>query len=293
MNKINSFNDADNHIALLLVKSAKQKLKKKNFIAALKDTDKAIELNDKLSSAYFIRGEIFCSNDTFTVLTKLKNQENALKNYNIAIQIDPNSPENFEGRGKLYFKQAKYGAAKNDFTNAITLMKADSLILKPDPLDQFPLMSFSLFERRGQANFKLGQYEEARMDFSKVLELSELAEPSILSEIYSFNEIDILESRGYANLKCGYFREAIDDLSLLLTESDNPSDFNKHLLRAVAYANNENYELALDDISTATNINENCFKENEHFLEDLPDDFKGILKIYLPQKYLEDLDLSI
>ena len=50
MIKLNSFEAAENHIAKLLVKSSKEKLKRENFNGALKDIEKE-DLRKELSEA--------------------------------------------------------------------------------------------------------------------------------------------------------------------------------------------------------------------------------------------------
>ena len=292
MNKQNTFKDARNYNALLLVKSAKNKLKNKNYMGALKDANKAIELNNKLSSAYFIRGEIYSSIDQYTQMAKLEIYENSLKNYNEAIKYDTNSYESFEGRGKLYFKKKKYDSAKSDFSKAIILTYSSELILNPDPLNPLPLIRLSLFDKRGRAHYHLSQFKNAIMDFNKVLELSKLAVPNAFFDSYYFDKRGFYEMRGKANLMCGFFEDSIKDFSFLLANNETLINFDEcilYMLRAKAYTFIDNYELALDDILKVIPHSEKCQEEIKGYLIDFPDEFKGILKISLPQKYLDNL----
>ena len=84
MIKLNSFEEADNHIANLLVKSAKEKLKQKHFNCALEDIENAIELNPRIVDCYFMKGEIYSSINKQYITRSKKKQKNhllALKNY--------------------------------------------------------------------------------------------------------------------------------------------------------------------------------------------------------------------
>ena len=295
MIKLNSFEAAENHIAKLLVKSSKEKLKRENFNGALKDIEKAVELNDQLVACYFMKGEIYSSiNRKYNKRsTKKQNYLLALKNYEKAIEMEPNNYESFQGRGNLYLMEGKYSHAKNDFTVSINLANAIETIDNLDPLETFPLDCFYLVERRGIANFKLGNIDAAREDLNKVNRIVELGYSSIFSEIYSLNKYIIYDSRGYANLKCGFFKYAIRDFSNLINiEKEMNFHSDVFLLRSEAFANDQKYELAVDDILKAIDINKKCFKNKKKFLKDFPDDFKGVLQLFLPYNYLNKLDFS-
>ncbi len=296
MVKLNSFEAAENHIARLLVKSSWEKLKDKYFNGALKDIENAIELNPRIVACYFIKGEIYSSihNHYNKRSTKKQNYLLALKNYNKAIGMEPKNYESFQGRGNLYLMEGKYSDAKRDFTKAIDLAKSFEKINNLDTLVDFPLDSFYLFEKRGIANFKLGNIDAAREDLKNANRIIDLCYSSIISEIYSLNGTIIYDSRGYANLKCGFFKDAIRDFSNLMNiEKKIKSKSDIFLLRSEAFANDQKFELAVDDILKAIEINKKCFKNKKTFLKDFPEEFKGILQLFLPYNYLNQLDFSI
>ena len=190
--------------------------------------------------------------------------------------------------------EGKYSDAKRDFTTAIDLAKSFEKINNLDTLVDFPLDSFYLFERRGIANFKLGNIDAAREDLNNVNRIIDLCYSSIISEIYSLNGTIIYDYRGYANLKCGFFKDAIRDFSNLMNiEKKINSKSDIFLLRSEAFANDQKFELAVDDILKAIEINKKCFKNKKTFLKDFPEEFKGILQLFLPYNYLNQLDFSI
>ena len=296
MVKLNSFEAAENHIAYLLVKSSKEKLKEKYFNGALKDIENAIELNPRIVACYFMKGEIYSSinNHYNKRSTKKKNYLLALKNYEKAIEMEPKNYESFQGRGNLFLMEGKYSDAKRDFTIAIDLAKSFEKINNLDTLVDFPLDSFYLFEKRGIANFKLGNIDAAREDLKNANRIIDLCYSSIISEIYSLNGTIIYDYRGYANLKCGFFKDAIRDFSNLMNiEKKINSNSDIFLLRSEAFANDQKFELAVDDILKAIDINKKCFKNKKTFLKDFPEEFKGILQLFLPYNYLNQLDFSI
>ena len=156
--------------------------------------------------------------------------------------------------------------AISDFTKAIEL----------DPND------FAKYNARGRAYLKAEKYENAINDFTKVIEMS-------MSTLL-MDSSSVFEERGFALLKCGFFDKAISDFSESLKDSEDEIKF---LCRAMALAKNDNYDDALNDLIAASNINGNCLEENKNFLSDLPRDFKSILLIHFPKRYLDDLNLSI
>ncbi len=76
-----------------------------NHSAAVQDCNRAIELNPKLTKAYFRRGLTY---------VELGNLELALANYTSAINLDPTHSKALVQRSLLYFRQQDYRHAKQD-----------------------------------------------------------------------------------------------------------------------------------------------------------------------------------
>ena len=195
------------------------------------------------------------------------NYKYAIMEISKALEVNDECETTYFIRGDLYSEMDGYhDQAISDYTRAIEL----------DPND------FAKYNARGRAYLKAEKYENAINDFTKVIEMS-------MSTLL-MDSSSVFEERGFAFLKCGFFGKAISDFSESLKDSEDEIKF---LCRAMALAKNDNYDGALNDLIAASNINGNCLKENKNFLSDFPKDFKAILFIHFPKKYLDDLNLSI
>jgi tetratricopeptide (TPR) repeat protein len=114
---------------------------------AIKEYDKAIEVDSKYSYAYALRGQM---------LSKKGNYNEAIKDYTKAIKINPEYPPFYTSRGSAFMKQDKLEEAIKDFDKAIDLNKES-----PDA-----------YHAKGHLLFKEGDLDGAIKDFRKALALN-------------------------------------------------------------------------------------------------------------------------
>ena len=144
--------------------------KSKKYVEALKDFDKAIEIDPNYSTAYNNRG---------IAKHGLKQYEEAIRDNNKAIELDPNDSEAYNIRGVVKNDLKKYEEAIKDYNKAIEL----------DP-------SYSIaYSNRGTAKNDLKKYEEAVKDFDRAIELE-----SIYPQTY--------RHKGFSLIKLGKLEEA-------------------------------------------------------------------------------------
>tara|TARA_B100000787_G_scaffold140509_1_gene109511 strand:- start:15 stop:2387 length:2373 start_codon:yes stop_codon:yes gene_type:complete len=116
-----------------------------NYNAAIQDISKVIEL-DSESSDYVLRGENYI---------KLNDYKKAIADFTKAIDMDPNLIVCYNKRGDAKYDLKDYTGALADYTKAIEL----------DPKEA------NYFKRRGDAKNKLKDYTGALADFTKAKEL--------------------------------------------------------------------------------------------------------------------------
>ena len=116
------------------------------YIEAIKDFDRAIELDPKHDLAYYNRGN---------AKDELELHEEAIKDYDKVIESDPNDAAAYYNRGIAKSKLGQYTEAIKDYDKAIEL----------DPNDT------AAYNNRGNAKRGLGQHEEAIKDYDRAIEL--------------------------------------------------------------------------------------------------------------------------
>ena len=113
---------------------------------AIKDYDKAIELDPQLAEAYYNRG---LSKDY------LEEYEDAIKDYDKAIELNPKSAIAYNNRGNSKYSLEEYEDAIKDYDKAIEL----------DP--KYAIA----YNNRGNSKYSLEEYEDAIKDYDKAIEL--------------------------------------------------------------------------------------------------------------------------
>ena len=88
---------------------------------AIKDFDKAIELNPNYISAYNSRGVAY---------ENLKDYNRAINDYNKAIELNPNYISAYNNRAIIYSNLGKYEEAINDYNDALKLDPNNSSLIK-------------------------------------------------------------------------------------------------------------------------------------------------------------------
>ena len=184
--------------------------------AALKDFDKAIEINPGYMVAIVNRGVTY---------EHLGKKEEAIASLQKAFAVNPNSPD-----PDVIFRIANLRYLLNDFTGSI----ADyNRLLAMDKL--YP----RIYSKRAGSEAMLGQSEEALKDADKAVSLDPKDE-----EAYN--------SRGLANRLLGRLDEAVNDFSLAIHINDDYSrPYNN---RGTIYLAQGQSERAIEDFSKAIEL---------------------------------------
>lgn len=122
-------------------------LEKQEYVEALVNLNKAIELDPDYASAYYLRGNI---KDNF------EDRHGAMKDYNMAIEKNPKFSDAFFARGNVKMKLQDYYGAVDDYTAAITIN------------ENYVEAYFS----RGRAKQYLQAYQDAINDCSKIIQIN-------------------------------------------------------------------------------------------------------------------------
>ncbi len=171
-----------------------KKSKLGSYEEAIRDYNKAIELNPNDARAYHNRGY---------AKSKLGIFDEAIRDYDKAIELTPNATKIYNSRGIAKAKLGRYEEAIKDFEKVIEL----------DPNDAIA------YNNRGTAKDKVGRVDEAIRDYNKVIELDP-------------NDADAYYNRGYAKLELTRYKEAIKDFDKAI-ELD-PNNTAAHNNREVA-----------------------------------------------------------
>jgi len=178
---------------------------------AIKDFDKAIELNPDDAETYYNRGVAYA---------KLNKYEQAIKDYEKAIELNPDDAKAYYNRGLAYAELNKYEQAIEDYDKAIEL--------NPNYAEAY--------NNRGFAYAKLNEYERAIKDYGKAIELN----PALAA---AYN------NRGLAYAKLNKYERAIEDYSKAIEL--NPNLAEAYSNRGIAYSEIHRYEEAARDLKKA------------------------------------------
>lgn len=130
-----------------------------DYVGAIADYTKAIELKPDYASAYYNRGN---------ANGELGQHFAAISDFDIAIQLKPDLTEAYFNRGLAKYNLGQHFAAISDFDNAIRL--------KPDDA--------KAYVNRGIAKALLGRTWETKQDLQKALKLAEkVGDASLKSRI--------------------------------------------------------------------------------------------------------------
>jgi tetratricopeptide (TPR) repeat protein len=166
---------------------------------AIKDYDKAIELEPNITAGYNNRG---------LAKNYLKKYEEAIKDLNKAIELDPNYLFAYNNRGLAKYNLKQYEEAIKDYNRAIAIDSNYSIA----------------YYNRGSVKDDLKQYEEAIKDYDKVIEL----DPNF-SIAYN--------SRGRVKNNLKKYVEAIQDLDKAIELDPNYSKAYSHKGKALIEMN--------------------------------------------------------
>jgi tetratricopeptide (TPR) repeat protein len=119
---------------------------KREFMEALLNLNKALEIDVNYAQAYYVRGNI---KDSFD------DRHGAMKDYNMAIEKNPKFADAFFSRGNVKMKLQDYYGAIADYTAAINVNEN----------------YIEAYFNRGKAKQFLQAYEDAINDCSKIIQL--------------------------------------------------------------------------------------------------------------------------
>lgn len=122
-------------------------LEKSEYVEALVNLNKAIEIDPNYSAAYYLRGNI---KDNF------EDRHGAMKDYNLAIEKNPKFPDALFARGNVKMKLQDYYGAVDDYTGAITINEN----------------YVEAYFNRGKAKQFLQAYQDAINDCSKIIQIN-------------------------------------------------------------------------------------------------------------------------
>jgi tetratricopeptide (TPR) repeat protein len=148
---------------------------KREFMEALLNLNKALELDPNYSQAYFVRGNI---KDAFD------DRHGAMKDYNLAVEKNPKFADAFYARGNVKMKLQDYYGAIADYTSAIALNEN----------------YIDAYFNRGKAKHFLQAYEDAINDCSKIIQIHP-------------KNVDAYYMRGILRLDFGDMKNGCLDLS--------------------------------------------------------------------------------
>lgn len=122
-------------------------LEKEEYVEALLNLNKAIELDPNYSAAYYLRGNI---------KENFEDRHGAMKDYNMAIEKNPKFADALFARGNVKMKLQDYYGAIDDFTAVIAIN------------ENFVEAYFS----RGRAKQFLQAYQDAINDCTKIIQIN-------------------------------------------------------------------------------------------------------------------------
>ncbi|NEQ39274.1 MAG: tetratricopeptide repeat protein [Okeania sp. SIO3I5] len=143
--------------------------KQKDYVAALADFNKAIELKPDRALYYSNRGATYM---------KVGEKQKGIEDYDKAISLDPDSAHKYYNwRGNKLYSQRDYEAAIADFNKAIEL--------KPDDA--------SYYEDRGDAYFEIGEKQKGIKDYDKAISL----DPESAYKYYNWRGVKLYRLEDY------------------------------------------------------------------------------------------------
>jgi len=187
-----------------------------DFIQALSNYNKAIEINPGCADAYYGRGNVY---------SQLGDLPQALSNYNKAIEIDPGYTDAYYNRGNAYAKQGDFAQALSNYDRAIEI--------KP--------RSPQIYNSIGNAYTKQGNFDQALSNYNKAIEI----DPGYADAYYN---------RGIFWGQHGHLKQAVTDFTKAI--AINPKDGDYYYNRGFAYHQLKNYNMAEKDVNKAKELEE-------------------------------------
>ncbi len=189
----------------------------KEYEKAFSDYRHAININPSLIEAYINLGSIH---------EELKQNDDTISAYTRALELDPSLDKVYINRGNIYLKQNHLKEALSDFNRAIEI--------RPN--------SSEAYSNRGVIYDETNKYDEAFSDFNKAI------------------KIDSENAKAYSNRGKHYFKKkqynnSLTDLNRAI-EID-PSLVEAYVNRGNTYKELKRYDKALSDFTKAIELNPN------------------------------------
>lgn len=181
---------------------------------AIADLDKAISLYGKSAKAYYYRAMAYATQDDKT---------SAFDDLKQALKLDPGYAPAHLSKANLLYETGQYAEALRHYDAYLETHDGDHIA----------------FNNRGLTRSYLKDHRGAANDFTEAI----ILEPNKGS--YYFN-------RATEYFVLGKHQDAITDLKLAINE-DNPS-YDMYLLRGKLYADAAEYDLAIDDLKKAREL---------------------------------------
>ena len=130
-----------------LTQKGMEHYEKREYMEALINLNKAIEIDPAYARAYYVRANI---KDAFD------DRHGAMKDYNLALEKNPKFADAFFARGNVKMKLQDYYGAIDDFSSAIAINEN----------------YIEAYYNRGKAKQFLQAYEDAINDCSKIIQIN-------------------------------------------------------------------------------------------------------------------------
>lgn len=169
------FFNAQGQTAADYTNEGKKLYEAREYMQAVINYNKALELDPDYYLAYYMRG---------TIKEAFEDIHGAMKDFNTAIEKNEKYAEAYFARGLIKYRLQDYYGAISDFTSTIKL-DADNL---------------KAYFKRGQAKQQLEAYQDAINDCTKILQIKP-------------NNVDAYFLRGILRLEFGQLQEGCLDLS--------------------------------------------------------------------------------
>jgi tetratricopeptide (TPR) repeat protein len=178
---------------------------KREYMEALLNLNKAVELDANYSPAYYVRGNI---KDAFD------DRHGAMKDYNMAVEKNPKFADAFFARGNVKMKLQDYYGAIDDYSSAITINenyieayfnrgKAKQFLLAYEDaindcskIIQLHPKNFDAYYMRGILRIEFGDMKNGCRDLSKAGELGDLKAYETIKEKCNQNQAQKNEAEG-------------------------------------------------------------------------------------------------
>jgi tetratricopeptide (TPR) repeat protein len=158
-----------------LTQVGRELYEKSEFMEAILNLNKALQVDPNYSPAYYLRGNI---KDNF------EDRHGAMKDYNMALEKNPKFADAFFARGNVKMKLQDYYGAIADYSTAIGINEN----------------YIEAYFNRGRAKQFLLAYEDAINDCSKIIQINP-------------NNIDAFYMRGILRINFGDLKNGCLDLS--------------------------------------------------------------------------------